>query len=688
MARISGVVALLIIPGAAAGLGAATAIAAVEPSIVVVSASSTLLPATGTSQSEITVSVTGVAGAIVGDLVSFSAPPACGSVTPFEARTGVDGTAAALYTSSESPGVCIVTATATADQSSGSVTVTQTADSLTLSAVPASLPPRGGRVTVTAEITSGRQPVAGDIVAFAVIPLSCGGFSPTSSITSITGRVSDVYTAESSNVFCRLEAVDETSGGSGAFQFVGAEGFPTGIVELATHSVTVGTRPALLPPDGRATSVITASVENVGTAEAGQTVRFRLSGPGCGRIAPAEGASGGSGLVTATYTAAATAGSCLVTALDTAEGTAGWAVIDQRDLLTLAARPGGLTAGTQTVATITASVLDGAPPAGHRAAITFLTRGSVCGTLHPQVVVVGSNGEARTTYRAGTGRGLCTIEADDAGEHLAAVMAIDQTRSPAGNRGFWLATRGGHLYAFGEAKRQWDGSPAANRTVPQGFVAMAEAPTGGGYWLMTRAGLVFAFGSVGVLGSAENLRVPSNAAVGIAAAPSGAGYWIATRQGDVYGFGSARFLGSPRSRGIRPDDVVSITAAPAGFGYWLVTADGHVYAFGSAHDYGSPGARGLHGGEVVGLAPSGATGYWVATAAGEVFNFGAAPALRLAASATANPVPPSPVVGIAATSDGRGYWLAGGNGSVTAYGDAVYLHYDWLPADVVAIASY
>jgi hypothetical protein len=51
---------------------------------------------------------------------------------------------------------------------------------------------------------------------------------------------------------------------------------------------------------------------------------------------------------------------------------------------------------------------------------------------------------------------------------------------------------------------------------------------------------------------------------------------------------------------------------------------------------------------------------------------------------------PLPVVGMAPTPDGRGYWLAGGNGAVLAFGDAQYygsLNFDSLNQPVVGLAS-
>jgi hypothetical protein len=99
----------------------------------------------------------------------------------------------------------------------------------------------------------------------------------------------------------------------------------------------------------------------------------------------------------------------------------------------------------------------------------------------------------------------------------------------------------------------------------------------------------------------------------------------------------------------------------------LVTASGAVRGGALAPPGASP--RTPFDSRVVGIAatPDG-RGYWLATADGGVFAFGDASfdgslaGRRLAA----------PVVGIAATPDGRGYWLVGADGGVFAFGDASF----------------
>ena len=92
-------------------------------------------------------------------------------------------------------------------------------------------------------------------------------------------------------------------------------------------------------------------------------------------------------------------------------------------------------------------------------------------------------------------------------------------------------------------------------------------------------------------------------------------------------------------------------------------------SFALVNQAGSAGAQRLAA-PVVGMAatPDGG-GYWLVGADGGVFSygdarfFGSAGALHLAA----------PVVGMAATPDGGGYWLVGADGGVFSYGDAPFL---------------
>ncbi|MHB1912596.1 MAG: hypothetical protein ACYCTI_11155 [Acidimicrobiales bacterium] len=72
---------------------------------------------------------------------------------------------------------------------------------------------------------------------------------------------------------------------------------------------------------------------------------------------------------------------------------------------------------------------------------------------------------------------------------------------------------------------------------------MAETPDGGGYWLATRNGGVYSFGDAVFHGSAAGIRL-SSPVVGMAPTPDGGGYWLVASDGGVVSFGDAVFEGS------------------------------------------------------------------------------------------------------------------------------------------------
>ncbi|MGH2719611.1 MAG: hypothetical protein ACRDJU_13685, partial [Actinomycetota bacterium] len=163
---------------------------------------------------------------------------------------------------------------------------------------------------------------------------------------------------------------------------------------------------------------------------------------------------------------------------------------------------------------------------------------------------------------------------------------------------------------------------------------------------------------------------------------SGNGYWLAeagsgpatNNSFGVIGFGDATTdLPFGYDGNIAPDINGSMAAlAPyplTGAGYWLAGGiNGGVIPAGDAPFFDSgQSLPHLLNAPVVGIAatPDG-KGYWLAAADGGVFGYGDAPFLGSATGELSG----AKVVGIAATSDGKGYWLAASNGGVFAYGDA------------------
>ena len=99
-----------------------------------------------------------------------------------------------------------------------------------------------------------------------------------------------------------------------------------------------------------------------------------------------------------------------------------------------------------------------------------------------------------------------------------------------------------------------------------------------------------------------------------------------------------------------------------------MAADGGIFTFGDAGFYGSTGAIRLNQ-PIVGMAatPDG-KGYWLVAADGGIFTFGDAGFFGSTGAIRLN----QPIVGMAATPDGKGYWLVAADGGVFTFGDAGY----------------
>ena len=191
--------------------------------------------------------------------------------------------------------------------------------------------------------------------------------------------------------------------------------------------------------------------------------------------------------------------------------------------------------------------------------------------------------------------------------------------------GFWSAGADGRISASGDARSAGD---LAGRRLGGPIVSLAGAPTGQGYWMVGADGGVFAFGDAPFAGApAGRLRSP---AVHVESTPTGQGYWVLSAGGEVVPFGDASFRGQVFPL---PVAAVGMAATPSGLGYWVAAADGRVFAFGDA----------------VLQAATGASPPTVGAGAGP-------------------PEPAAPTVAIAASPDGRGYWLLGRDGGVFSYG--------------------
>ncbi len=204
-----------------------------------------------------------------------------------------------------------------------------------------------------------------------------------------------------------------------------------------------------------------------------------------------------------------------------------------------------------------------------------------------------------------------------------------------------------------------NGGPSATVT----HVVTVGAPPGTGYWLVGSDGGAFSFGSP-FYGSEGGLKL-NQPVVAMTSTADGKGYWFAARDGGVFAYGDGAFLGSLPALGVHVTNIVGLSTDAATGGYWLVGSDGGVYAFGSPFE-GSIPALGQHVNDVVGIAGT-ADGrrYYLVSSAGAVYAFGDA---KYQGGANTLPHLNAPIVGLTVDSATGGYWEAGSDGGIYAYG--------------------
>ncbi|MHB8189110.1 MAG: putative Ig domain-containing protein [Ferrimicrobium sp.] len=290
--------------------------------------------------------------------------------------------------------------------------------------------------------------------------------------------------------------------------------------------------------------------------------------------------------------------------------------------------------------------------------------------------------------------------------------------------GYVMAGAGGAAYNFGTANygsTYTDGLTGLSGAHPLNapVVGIATDPAGG-YWMAAKDGGVFNFGAATFHGSTYTYGItgltgsrPLNAPiVGMAATPHGNGYWLVAADGGIFNFGSAKFYGSTYTLGVTGltgshplnAPIVGMAAAPDGKGYWLVAADGGIFNFGSAGFHGNPytyGITGLSGphplnAPIVGMAPTAnGQGYWLVAKDGGMFNFanatfhGSTYTYGITGLTGSRPLN-APIVGMASTPGGNGYWMVGADGGVFNFGSATYLGSEGgqsIPAPVVGIGG-
>ena len=117
-----------------------------------------------------------------------------------------------------------------------------------------------------------------------------------------------------------------------------------------------------------------------------------------------------------------------------------------------------------------------------------------------------------------------------------------------------------------------------------------------------------------------------------------------------------------------PPSGVGIASVPGSYnGYWITGNQGDLYGF-NATSHGSTGATHLNQPVVAMAATPSGGGYWQVAADGGIFTFGNAGYYGSTGGTHLN----KPIVGMAATPNGGGYWLVGADGGIFTFGNAGY----------------
>lgn len=167
---------------------------------------------------------------------------------------------------------------------------------------------------------------------------------------------------------------------------------------------------------------------------------------------------------------------------------------------------------------------------------------------------------------------------------------------------------------------------------------------------------------VRVIVTARNSMGGAQAVAGWVGPVQPVGYWLYTTQGSVYASAGTTWLGSLPSKRVRTTSVVGMASTADGRGYWLVTSSGRAYAFGDARKLRAS----AHGHRIAGIVANPRGGYWLFTASGNVYRSSGVGYFGSGAARHAQ----TPIVGMASTADGRGYWMVSSSGRVYAFGDA------------------
>ena len=144
------------------------------------------------------------------------------------------------------------------------------------------------------------------------------------------------------------------------------------------------------------------------------------------------------------------------------------------------------------------------------------------------------------------------------------------------------------------------------------------------------------------------------------------GYWVVRAGGAIHSFGEVGSLGSVPASGA---SIAAIAAHPTRAGYWSVREDGAVFGFGLSADLGGVSHLPLTGPIVSMAATRFGDGYYLLGSDGGVFSFGAP-----FYGSTGDIQLAKPVVAMATNPAGDGYWFVATDGGIFTYGPDTAFH--------------
>ena len=139
------------------------------------------------------------------------------------------------------------------------------------------------------------------------------------------------------------------------------------------------------------------------------------------------------------------------------------------------------------------------------------------------------------------------------------------------------------------------------------------------------------------------------------------GYWMGRSNGNIHGFGQVQNYGNAP---IGTSPLATLVNHPANIGVWAAEADGTVHRFGRVNHLGDPDNLVLNGPIVSMAASRTGEGYYLLGTDGGVFSYGDA-AFH---GSTGDIVLNRPVVSMAVNPSGEGYWFVATDGGVFTFG--------------------